>query len=99
MRDVPDAAGSRAPILRDKHGDASSVFRPEHLLREARRQKGLPETSVPPLCVLDPDGDVARHLRAHGRARFDARWRVITPSFTSDPGKGVQGRLRHLASR
>ncbi len=54
--------------------DAPSVFRPEHLLREARRQRRLPELSVPEVCVLDPDGDVVRALRHAGRARPGAGW-------------------------
>src|SRR6185369_13805762 len=33
------------------------------LLREARRQKQLPLVAVPELCVLDPDGDVVRHIK------------------------------------
>lgn len=53
---------------------APSVFRPEHLLREARRQRGLPDRDVPPLCVLDPDGDLVRHLRRTGRARPSPGW-------------------------
>jgi uridine phosphorylase len=73
MPNAPDAPVP-APILRDKQHDAPSVFRPENLLREARRQKGLPEIPVPPLCVLDPDGDLVRHLRQQGQARPDPRW-------------------------
>lgn len=53
---------------------APSVFRPEHLLRQARRQRGLPERTVPEVCVLDPDGDVVRALRRDGRARASAGW-------------------------
>ena len=66
--------GSRPPILRDKHHDASSEFTPESLLREARRQKALSEDSVPRVCVLDPDGDVVRYLQAAGRAKLDPAW-------------------------
>jgi uridine phosphorylase len=62
------------PLLSDKDHAAASVFVPEGLLREARRQKGLAEASVPPLCVLDPDGDLVRRLKAHGRARADPAW-------------------------
>lgn len=54
--------------------DAPSVFRPEALLREARRQKGLPPLPVPKICVLDPDGDVVRHLRRNGGARPHEGW-------------------------
>ena len=66
--------GAGPPILRDKDHAASSDFTPDSLLREARRQKGLVEAVVPEVCVLDPDGDIVRHLRATGRARLDPAW-------------------------
>ena len=47
-------------ILAAKAHDAPSVFRPENLLREARRQRGLPDAAVPAVCALDPDGDIVR---------------------------------------
>jgi uridine phosphorylase len=62
------------PILRDKHHEAASEFTPESLLREARRQKALGDASMPEVCVLDPDGDIVRHLRATGAARLDPAW-------------------------
>ena len=62
------------PILRDKHYDLASAFTPESLLREARRQKDVPNTPVPEICVLDPDGDIVRHLRAAGSSRPVAGW-------------------------
>jgi uridine phosphorylase len=51
-----------------------SAFTPENLLREARRQKGLAAAPVPEVCVLDPDGDMVRRLRAAGRAGRDPAW-------------------------
>lgn len=49
------------------------MFLAPALLREARRQKGLPAADVPPICILDPDGDIVRRLRSSGHAqRFDA---------------------------
>ncbi|MBX9591954.1 MAG: nucleoside phosphorylase [Hyphomonadaceae bacterium] len=63
-----------APILADKHHRAPSAFTPENLLREARRQKGLAASAVPAVCVLDPDGDMVRHLRSVGRAHRDPAW-------------------------
>lgn len=57
-----------------KHYGSPSVFRPENLLREARRQIGLPDEPVPAVCALDPDGDIVRALRADGRARRAAGW-------------------------
>jgi uridine phosphorylase len=61
-------------ILAAKQYDAPSVFRPENLLREARRQRGLAEADVPAVCALDPDGDIVRTLRAGGRSRPGASW-------------------------
>jgi uridine phosphorylase len=57
-----------------KEHAADSVFRPENLLREARRQKGLAEQPVPAVCVLDPDGDLMRHLYATGQAERCDAW-------------------------
>jgi uridine phosphorylase len=62
------------PILSHKHYDASSAFTPESLLREARRQKDLSTAAVPRICVLDPDGDIVRYLRAAGRADRHPGW-------------------------
>jgi uridine phosphorylase len=62
------------PILRAKHFNSASVFSPQNLLREARRQKGQPDRPIPDVCILDPDGDIVRHLRATGRARPVEGW-------------------------
>src|SRR5947209_14151812 len=60
------------PILSNKSPVAPSVFQPAALLQEARRQKNVPAVDVPAVCILDPDGDIVRRLRAEGRARpFD----------------------------
>jgi len=64
----------RAPIVDHDDHTAPSVFTPENLLREARRQKGIAPGSVPNICVLDPDGDLVEYLRAQGRAQHDATW-------------------------
>lgn len=63
-----------APILDHKDPDVPSVFEPAALLREARRQKGLSQAAVPAVCVLDPDGDIARHLRKSSQARLSESW-------------------------
>jgi uridine phosphorylase len=67
-------ADDGVPILSGKRHSAPSAFTPENLLREARRQKGLAATPVPEVCVLDPDGDLVRRLRATGRAHRDEAW-------------------------
>lgn len=62
------------PLLDLKDCGAPSVFEPANLLREARRQKGFPDRPVPPICVLDPDGDMVRHLRRTGEGRLHEGW-------------------------
>ncbi len=61
------------PLLDNKHYDRSSAFTPDGLLREARRQKSLPAGEVPEICLLDPDGDLFRHLKDSG-ARRNPHW-------------------------
>lgn len=62
------------PLLRHKHYDQPSVFVPENLLREARRQKATSLGPIPAVCLLDPDGDLVRHLVAANRARLNPYW-------------------------
>ena len=54
------------PLLQPKAHNEPSVFQVKNLLREARRQRQLTTRTVPDVCLLDPDGDVVRHLRAKG---------------------------------
>ncbi len=63
-----------APLFAAKDYAAPSVFQPENLLREARRQKATPLGNIPAVCVLDPDGDIVRAIRADGRARRNSFW-------------------------
>ena len=51
-----------------------SVFQPESLLREARRQRRRHEQPVPEICLLDPDGDVVRYLQQTGRGHRSQSW-------------------------
>ncbi len=51
-----------------------SVFTPESLLREARRQKHITEGNVPKVCILDPDGDIVHNLTSAGLARLNPYW-------------------------
>src|SRR5260370_11598864 len=62
------------PILDNKNISSPSIFVPSALLREARRQKNLPTVPVPPVCVLDPDGDLVRRLRETGTTKPFAGW-------------------------
>jgi uridine phosphorylase len=63
-----------SPLFTAKDYAAPSVFQPENLLREARRQKTIQQGSVPEVCVLDPDGDIVRAVQADGRGRRNPFW-------------------------
>jgi uridine phosphorylase len=63
-----------AAILDNKAVWSPSVFRPDALLREARRQKGIQFEKIPPVCILDPDGDLVRMLRESGVAKRFSGW-------------------------
>src|SRR5260370_26318842 len=78
---LENLAGTTSPLLLGKRYDEASVFRPDALLREARRQKDLPFYSVPPVCILDPDGDIVRRLRRTGAARLIEGWACYHPEL------------------
>jgi purine-nucleoside phosphorylase len=61
-------------LVLNKDYDAPSLFLPENLLREARRQKAIPDCKVPEICVLDPDGDLATYLLKTEKAEKNACW-------------------------
>lgn len=62
------------PIVSTKAYDEPSVFVPENLLREARRQMSVPDGNVPPVCVLDPDGDILRSLLDQNEVKVHPHW-------------------------
>lgn len=59
--------------MENKYYKEESIFLPENLLREARRQKNLKECLVPKVCILDPDGDIVRYLKKNG-AQLNTCW-------------------------
>jgi uridine phosphorylase len=73
MTITPPREAAAAILARTDHSEPS-VFLPENLLREARRQRCLPAGRVPAVCLLDPDGDIVRHLVGEGRANRSASW-------------------------
>jgi len=80
------------PLLDNKNPTAKSVFAPAALLREARRQKGLTARNVPSICVLDPDGDIVRRLKANGEAHISNDWPCYhTELYTFTLGGNVAG--------
>lgn len=79
----------------DDHAEPS-VFLPQHLLREARRQRGLAALDVPAICVLDPDGDLVRYLARSGRGRRSDAWacyhtEMVTTALDDGRPVGIVG--------
>lgn len=62
------------PILDHKFYNKPSVFQPENLLREARRQKGITEFIIPEICILDPDGDIEEYVIQKHNAQLNKAW-------------------------
>lgn len=62
------------PILANKHYRKPSVFNPENLLKQARRQKSLPSGSVPEICILDPDGDLSLYIQDSSVGKRNPYW-------------------------
>jgi uridine phosphorylase len=79
-----------APILAAKATDAPSLFRPESLLREGRRQLGRTDDPVPDVCLLDPDGDVVRYLRRTDAAVLHPGWACYHTELWASEHDGVQ---------
>lgn len=57
-----------------KNPKEPSVFTPERLLREARRQKMISHTKIPKICILDPDGDIVKYLLHNNKAIPNPTW-------------------------
>jgi len=76
-------------ILHHKYYDEPSVFQPENLLREARRQKNKKQCDVPQICFLDPDGDLADYLISQGKASLNECWACYHSKLYSFEWEGL----------
>jgi len=70
--------------------DEPSVFVPGNMLWEARRQRGLPVGKVPDVCLLDPDGDIVRHLVREGRVERSPSWACYHTELWETDCEGVR---------
>src|SRR3990172_303498 len=60
------------------------------MLREARRQKNIPDGSVPKACILDPDGDIVQNLIASGQAQLNPYWACYHTHMYNFTHKGIE---------
>jgi len=79
-----------APIITHKDYFSPSVFTPENLLREARRQKTITEGTVPKICILDPDGDIVQNLVSSGLAQLNPYWACYHTRMYDFTHKGIE---------
>jgi len=78
-----------ATLLRARDYDAPSVFLPENLVREGRRQLGKEDGSIPEICFLDPDGDIVRYLRQTGLGKVSESWACYHTELLEFEWEGV----------
>jgi uridine phosphorylase len=75
----PEALNGPTPIL-DHRLNEPTAFRPEDLVEAVRQQRGKGNGSIPPLGVLEFDGDLTDKLIARGQVRRCEDW----PCFHTD---------------
>src|SRR6266542_692194 len=61
--------------------ESPSVFTPERLMDAVRAERGLTHEAVPPLCVLDFDGDLSDHLADAGLSTPLTSWACFHTSM------------------
>ena len=79
-----------SPIITRKDYLSPSVFTPENMLREARRQKSIAEGTVPKVCILDPDGDIVQNLVTSGLAKLNRYWACYHTCMYNFTYEGVE---------
>ncbi len=68
------AAVANAPLVARQDHSHPSIFLPEVMLGEARKQKKLGDAPVPPVCLLDPDGDLTAFVQRELGAARSLSW-------------------------
>jgi uridine phosphorylase len=70
--------------------DEPSAFTPEDLVHAVRATRRLPKSSVPPLCVLDFDGDLTDWLVSHGKTEPFGPWACFHSTMYLVEADGVR---------
>lgn len=79
----------RCPLF-DHALNSPSVFKPEVLVTSVRETRGLPELSVPAICVLDFDGDLTDWLSSHGMATPFEPWACFHTTMYLVEANGIR---------
>src|SRR5665213_2730380 len=86
FRVVDDSA--EPPIL-DHPLHEPPVFTPVNLMDDVRRARGIPEGTVPPLCILEFDGDLTDWLVREGLAKPFSAWACFHTTMFAIECEGV----------
>lgn len=86
-RNVTDA--SNLPLLDHALG-RPSAFTAKNLVDDVRRLRGIPEGDVPPVCILEFDGDITDWLVQAGIAKPFRPWACFHTSMFSMDLEGIQ---------
>jgi len=70
--------------------DQPSAFTPENLVHDVRRSRQIPGGTVPPVCILEFDGDITDWLVRDGFAKPFAPWACFHTSMFALELEGVQ---------
>ena len=73
-----------------KHYQEDSIFQPENLLREARRQRNVAPCEIPKICLLDPDGDILDYLIRTNQAVVNPCWAGYHTKMYQFKLKGIE---------
>jgi hypothetical protein len=79
---------SNSPIL-DHALDQPSAFTPKNLIDDVRRSRQIPNGNVPPVCILEFDGDLTDWLVREGIARRFEPWACFHTSMFATDLEGV----------
>lgn len=77
----PQATSTASLPLLQHRLDRPSAFTPERLMVAVRAERGLPLEAVPPLCVLDFDGDLADGVASDGLSTPLLSWACFHTSM------------------
>jgi uridine phosphorylase len=80
---------SKPPIL-DHALDQPSAFTARNLMADVRRSRQVPSGNVPPVCILEFDGDLTDWLVRDGVARLFERWACFHTSMFALDMEGVE---------
>ena len=69
--------------------ESPSAFTPERLMDAVRAERGLANEAVPPLCVLDFDGDLSDRLAEEGITSPIASWACVHTSMRALTLNGI----------